>query len=206
MTPPDHGESDDVHDGAPRSGRRRLLREAGAALAVALGAGCLSNPWEPGGSTPAPATEDGGTPTTGGTAEQGTDQTGGDGATTASETGGSDGPTATPSATATPTPVPPEQKEPDQVVEVAPDGFMFAPETFEVGVGDTVHWVWRDSGHNVRVRTKPDGSDWTGTPGGPSDTYDEGYLHAHTFTVAGEYEFFCAPHQSLGLEGSLTVR
>jgi plastocyanin len=167
-------------------GRRRLLRTAGTALAAAVGAGCLSNPWEPGaesdGSGEAPTPDSGGP----------------GGATTAAGTTGD--------AAATGTPVPPEQKEPDQIVEVAPDGFMFAPETFEVAVGDTVHWVWRDSGHNVRVRSKPDGSDWTGTPGGETDTFSEGYLHAHTFSVAGEYECYCAPHQSLGLEGSFQVR
>nr|WP_303648770.1 plastocyanin/azurin family copper-binding protein [Haloarchaeobius litoreus] len=101
--------------------------------------------------------------------------------------------------------MPPVEREPDLVVEVAADGFSFAPETFSVAAGDTVHWVWRSSGHNVRIREKPDGSDWTGTPGTASDTYDEGYLHAHTFRASGRYEYFCAPHQTLGLEGSFDV-
>jgi plastocyanin len=188
--------------GGRERSRRDLLRTTGAALAAAVGtAGCLSNPWGP--------------------ERRGDDDAGGDGtdsdtsasgpttaetdATTAAETQ----PTATaePTETAAPTTtgVPPEEREPDLVVEVAADGFSFAPETFSVAPGDTVHWVWRSGGHNIRVREKPGGSDWTGTPGTASDTYDEGYLHAHTFRASGRYEYFCAPHQTLGLEGSFDV-
>ncbi|MFD1647450.1 plastocyanin/azurin family copper-binding protein [Haloarchaeobius litoreus] len=188
-------------DGRERS-RRDLLRTTGAAIAAAVGtAGCLSNPWGParratdrgagGGGTNADAT----TSTSRATAEND--------ATTTAETE----PTAAASETSAPetTGLPPVEREPDLVVEVAADGFSFAPETFSVAAGDTVHWVWRSSGHNVRIREKPDGSDWTGTPGTASDTYDEGYLHAHTFRASGRYEYFCAPHQTLGLEGSFDV-
>jgi plastocyanin len=215
------------------SGRRRVLLAAGASLSAALAAGgCLSNPWgpsSPGGDDPAGGAEDdpgtdaatasGGEPTAETTRANGDGGTtaNGDGGTTANGDGGTtangDGGTtraddaATPTdATETATAVPPEERDPDQVVEVAPDGFVFSPETFTIEAGDTVHWQWKDSGHNVRVREQPEDSEWTGTPGGASDTYGEGYLHAHTFEVAGEYECFCAPHQTLGLEGSFTVR
>lgn len=199
------------------SGRRRVLLAAGASLSAALAtAGCLSNPWgpsSPGADDPAggagddpgtgPGTTSGGEPT----AE--TTTADGDGGTTADDNGGTtrgDDAATTTDATETATAVPVEEREPDQVVEVAPDGFVFSPETFTIEAGDTVHWQWKDSGHNVRVREQPEDSEWTGTPGGASDTYGEGYLHAHTFEVAGEYECFCAPHQTLGLEGSFTVR
>lgn len=69
-----------------------------------------------------------------------------------------------------------------------------------------MHWQWKDGGHNVRVTETPDGSSFEGTPGSDSDTYGDGYLYAHTFTVAGEYEVYCAPHRSLGLRGNFTVR
>jgi plastocyanin len=209
---------EDPEDGRRASSSRRdLLRSAGATLALALAAGCLSNPWALGG--------DAGTPTGGddrGTAPAATNpEPSPSGTTTAGRTTtphgttrdgetptAADDPTATATPTATPTEttVPAAEREPDQVVEVAPDGFRYAPETFEIAVGDTVHWVWKDGGHNVRVRSKPDGSPWTGTPGTDSDTYPEGYLHANTFQVAGRYEVYCAPHQSLGLEGSFEVR
>jgi plastocyanin len=186
-------------DGRARS-RRDLLRTTGAALAAAVGtAGCLSNPWGPerrGSDETNPDTS------TAGRTTAGTETTVTAGAQTTAETE----PTATAETAApTTTGVPPEEREPDLVVDVAADGFSFAPETFSVAAGDTVHWVWRSSGHNVRVREKPDGSDWTGTPGTASDTYGEGYLHAHTFRASGRYEYFCAPHQTLGLEGSFEV-
>ncbi|WP_440988958.1 plastocyanin/azurin family copper-binding protein [Haloarchaeobius baliensis] len=193
---------EDSGSGGGRDVRRRdLLRTTGVALATAVGtAGCLSNPWGP-----ERRAADGGT---GGT---GTD----DDSTTRGSTTARPGTTAETEPTATEAPtetsepattgVPPEEREPDLVVDVATDGFSFAPETFSIAAGDTVHWVWQSSGHNVRVREKPDGSDWTGTPGTASDTYDEGYLHAHTFRASGRYEYFCAPHQTLGLEGSFDV-
>ncbi|MFC4408754.1 plastocyanin/azurin family copper-binding protein [Haloarchaeobius iranensis] len=195
---------DERGSGAGRErSRRNLLRTTGAALAAAVGtAGCLSNPWGPerrgdGGDE----SGDGTNPATSGRPAAGTD------ATESRPTTDGTAPTAEPTETATPTTtsVPAEEREPALVVDVAADGFSFAPETFSVAVGDTVHWVWRSSGHNVRVREKPDDSDWTGTPGTASDTYGEGYLHAHTFRASGRYEYYCAPHQTLGLEGSFEV-
>jgi|AntDeeMetagen681_2_1112603.scaffolds.fasta_scaffold02535_1 plastocyanin len=125
-----------------------------------------------------------------------------DGGTTTVE---SESTTTEESTTAT-TEVPAAEKEPDLVVEVAPDGFTFSPESFEISADDTVHWEWKDSGHDVRVKESPGDSDWTGTPGDATDTYGEGYLHAHTFEASGEYGYYCAPHRSLGLRGSFTVR
>jgi len=89
-------------------------------------------------------------------------------------------------------------------VEVAPGGeFVFGPETFEVSAGDTVRWVWRGDGHNVRADLTPDGSDWRGTPG--DDLFDAGHEYTHTFDVTGEYSYYCVPHQGLGMTGSFTV-
>ena len=184
---------------ADATDRRTALRLAATALAGSL-AGCLSNPWEPGAEpaddADASAADDGdatddseepsasasGNETDGDTGEQSGETTGQSGAN------GDDSP------------------EPDLVVEVAPDGFQFDPSTFEIERGDTVRWVWRAGGHNLRVRSKPDESTWGGTPGSASDTYAEGYEHVHTFEAAGDYEYFCAPHQTLGLEGNFSVR
>lgn len=213
----DDGRDTDGRDDAGNSGRRRVLAAAGASLSALATAGCLSNPWGPsrpgagaattagdGDTTPATATTRG----TGSTGDGDEDETRTDATTRDDDTTTAGEPTTedTETATATATEVPPEEKEPDQVVEVAPDGFRFVPETFTIDAGDTVHWQWKDAGHNVRVREKPADSDWTGTPGDASDTYGEGYLHAHTFDAPGDYECFCAPHQTLGLEGSFTVR
>jgi len=200
MTRPTGDESDRTGRSTEEATSRRRLLRSGTAVALSLAsAGCLSNPWSPGATARTTATGGGDATatTTARTATDGRDTTASGDGTTADAT------TTEPATTTGP---PAAEREPDLVVEVAPDGFMFAPETFEVAVGDTVHWEWKDGGHNVRVKTKPDGSDWTGTPGSATDTYGEGYLHAHTFQVGGEYEYYCAPHRSLGLRGSFTVR
>ncbi|WP_248517016.1 plastocyanin/azurin family copper-binding protein [Salinarchaeum laminariae] len=193
--------------------RRTLLAGAGAAIASL--AGCLDNPWEPGASEeptgdagPADsdgtdASGDGGSGTDDADGGSGTDGGGGtdggageDGGSDADDgsaggDGTSDGPTAPP--------------EPDIVVEVAAESFQFTPEQFEITAGQTVRWVWKSGGHNVRPDSIPEGSDWTGTDGGDSDTYPEGHELISTFETPGEYDYYCAPHRSLGLVGSFTV-
>lgn len=94
---------------------------------------------------------------------------------------------------------------PAQTVSVAAEGFSFSPETFEIAVGDTVRWEWEGGGHNVRPDSIPGGSDWSGTEGGDSDTYSSGHTYSYTFEVAGEYSYYCGPHQSAGMVGSFTV-
>jgi plastocyanin len=186
---------DDEPDAIPT--RRGVLRAVGVAMTAALGAGCLSNPWRPGRTE---SRSGDGTEST--TVEDdanggGSDDTDPDGEGTTDGEVKTDAddrtfdadrptePTTDDDATTTAT-TPPEEMDPDQIVEVAPDGFLYAPETFEIAVGDTVHWEWKDGGHNVRVKEKPDGSDFEGTPGSDSDTYGEGYLYAHTYSVAGD--------------------
>ncbi|MDS0259810.1 plastocyanin/azurin family copper-binding protein [Haloarcula sp. S1CR25-12] len=93
-----------------------------------------------------------------------------------------------------------------QTVVVAPDGSLrFSPESFTVPAGSTVTWEWGGNGHNVKAETTPSGSDWSGTPGDGSTTYGSGHTYSHTFETAGEYEYYCAPHQSVGMTGSFTV-
>lgn len=114
----------------------------------------------------------------------------------------------TPSPTPTPTPTPTATPTPTttiaQVVEVGPNGrFRFEPDSFEINAGDTVKWVWRAGGHNVKASSTPMGSDWSGTPG--SNLYDSGQEYTYTFDVPGEYDYYCAPHRSAGMVASFTV-
>lgn len=112
--------------------------------------------------------------------------------------------TPTPSPTATPTATATEAGDADQEVLVGPGDFVFEPATFSIPAGSTVRWVWESSNHNVKADSTPDGSDWTGTPGG-SQTFETGHTYSATFEVPGEYAYFCQPHRSLGMEGSFTV-
>ena len=191
--------------------RRHLLQTAAAALAAGL-AGCGQGD---GNGTPTDADGAAGTdeaspspsPSTGDT-QSGTTRA--DGTPSPDEettTPGTLTESATPTDGATPAPTAtPTESDVAQVVRVAADSELkFAPESFEVATGETVRWVWEGGGHNVVPDSTPSGSDWEGTPGGSGDTYDEGYEYSHTFEVAGEYEYYCAPHRSLGMEGSFTV-
>lgn len=121
------------------------------------------------------------------------------GGCTALGTGADDQPTDSPSPT----------DAPDATVEVGPDGeLVFSPGTGEplaVAPGATVEFVWRSDSHNVVVDSMPDAADWGGSPGGGNETYDEGYRFTHTFDVEGRYEFYCQPHQSIGMIGSIVV-
>lgn len=113
-------------------------------------------------------------------------------------------PTETASPTSEPTPEPTQTAASGvaQTVDVGPSGALrFEPANFTIEAGDTVRWTFRSSGHNV----KADGASWTGTPGEQFDTLEVGATYEHTFTVAGDYDYFCAPHQSAGMVGSFTV-
>jgi len=201
--------------------RRRHLLQTGAAALVACLAGCpggdgadtpestpTDTPDEPAteSPTPSPAPTETATRTPTVTAVGSPDETPAtasppDGTPTST---GTPTPTGTPTATETPTPSP----TPDvaQVVSVAPDGeFRFDPESFEIAAGETVRWTWVGGGHNVRATSTPSGSDWAGTPGGDGETYGGGYTYEYTFDVAGEYDYVCIPHESLGMTGSFTV-
>lgn len=112
-------------------------------------------------------------------------------------------PTASPTpadeATASPT------SAPEQEIAVGPNGSLtFQPGSFTIATGDTVVWRWESGGHNVSPDegTLPDGTDWQGKDDG---TYPAGTTHFYTFDVAGDYEYHCDPHQSVGMVGSFTV-
>lgn len=118
------------------------------------------------------------------------------------DTGDTPSPSTTPTASPTATPTPARDLE----VTVGPDGRLrFTPERFEIAVGRTVRWVWEAGGHNVKPSATPSGSDWSGTPGSEFETFSAGYTYEYTFEVAGQYEYYCAPHRSSGMTGSFAV-
>ena len=82
---------------------------------------------------------------------------------------------------------------------------VFEPAEVTIGVGGTMRWEWASNGHNVRPASQPEGADWSGTPGGDSKTYSKGNAYTHTFEVPGRYDYYCAPHRSLGMTGTVTV-
>ncbi len=83
-------------------------------------------------------------------------------------------------------------------------GLAFAPTGLWIDPGTTVRFRWTGDGggHNVRVDETPEGSDWSGSGEVVSDA---GFTHEHTFTVEGVYEYYCQPHQQLGMLGAIAV-
>ena len=169
--------------------RRRYLRGLVATGVVSV-AGCTSDDSENGSGNGDSGSDDTDTPTA---TEGGMD--------TPTETEAdmdTDTPTET-EAASTETPPP----DPDQRVAVGANGLNFEPDSFEISVGDTVLWEWVDGGHSVAPESQPDGADWPGEA--EEFSYSEGHTHSYTFEVAGEYEYYCQPHQSSGMVGGFTV-
>lgn len=202
--------------------RRNLLRNGLGALALGL-AGCAEDEGTPASmDTPAETSSPGMTPTDSPTetrTETATDTPARttDGTPTETETEtptetematetATETATDTPDATPTETPTPTSTPTTDQTVAVGPNGTLtFQPAEFTIQAGDTVLWEWESSGHNVKPSSTPDGSDWEGTPGGESKTYDEGYTYRYTFDVTGSYDYYCNPHRQAGMTGSFDV-
>ncbi|SFL03729.1 plastocyanin [Halogranum rubrum] len=81
---------------------------------------------------------------------------------------------------------------------------VFDPAEVEVTPGSTITWVWESDNHNVVPESVPEGASWEGT-GGDSEVFNTGHEYSHTFETEGTYEYYCAPHQSAGMVGSVSV-
>lgn len=90
-------------------------------------------------------------------------------------------------------------------VEVGPDArYVFSPGTetlLHVPPGTTVRFAWRSDNHNVVVENQPSAADWSGH----EPIEHTGFSFEHTFDVPGSYEFFCRPHRSMGMTGTIIV-
>ncbi len=91
----------------------------------------------------------------------------------------------------------------------------FEPAAITITVGETITWVnaspiphtaTGDPDKNPAKETRPD---VVALPPG-AEPWDSGLLSqgqafSHTFTVAGEYTYFCIPHVLSGMLGTITV-
>ncbi|PSP94384.1 halocyanin [Halobacteriales archaeon QS_4_62_28] len=97
----------------------------------------------------------------------------------------------------------------------------FRPEQYEVGVGDTV--VWRNTSSHAHSVTAyesglPESASFFASGGFEDEqsardawaSQTDGALHqgdsySHTFEVAGEYQYFCIPHERSQMVGTIVV-
>jgi plastocyanin len=85
-----------------------------------------------------------------------------------------------------------------QEVTVRMEDNFFAPANITVEPGTTVTWV--QSGNNPHTTTSYDGLWDSGLlPGGSGQTF------SFTFEEPGTYDYFCIPHEDLGMVGTVTV-
>lgn len=84
------------------------------------------------------------------------------------------------------------------VVEITASGTSFSPSEVTIAPGTTVRWVTPGGGHTV---TPDNHSEWTSAA-----LNSAGDVFEHTFDDPGEFDYFCIPHQSLGMTGTVTVQ
>ena len=99
------------------------------------------------------------------------------------------------------------------------DRFAFDPETVTVQTGETVVWQNEsDVGHTVTAYEDqiPSEGAYFASGGFESERearndvsgglLDSGESYEHTFEVAGTYDYYCIPHESGGMVGTVEVR
>ncbi|EMA39303.1 plastocyanin/azurin family copper-binding protein [Halococcus hamelinensis] len=79
-------------------------------------------------------------------------------------------------------------------------GLSFDPEELTIAPGTTVTWEWTGQGgaHNV---VADDGAFNSGPPEDGDDI-----TFSHTFPEAGEFPYHCAPHEGVGMVGTVIVQ
>ena len=106
----------------------------------------------------------------------------------------------------------------EHVVDMT-DDLIFDPETLTVAPGDTVRWVNVGGvGHSVTAYEDgiPEDADFFAsgdfeTESAARSGYPQrgdvpgGEEYSHTFEVEGDYEYFCIPHESVGMIGEISV-
>lgn len=92
------------------------------------------------------------------------------------------------------------------------DQLRFAPATVTIHVGEAVRWQNVTSAITHTVTADPgraeNPADVSLPPGAQpfnSGAVTPGQSFQHTFTVAGTYRYFCIPHETLGMLGTVVV-
>ena len=79
----------------------------------------------------------------------------------------------------------------------------FVPSYLEIQPGDTVEWHWSAGAHTVTS-----GSGSSDPESGAlfnATLYSVVPVFSHTFLVLGFYDYYCVPHESFGMTGTIVV-
>jgi plastocyanin len=109
-------------------------------------------------------------------------------------------------------------------VQVGGTTYTFTPSALTICKGDTVHWVWMGGPHTVTSGNVTGGTVTMGVMMGGTGTPDNkfcnqnnmncamaptemaGNTYDFTFTTAGSFPYYCSPHATLGMIGTITVQ
>jgi plastocyanin len=87
----------------------------------------------------------------------------------------------------------PSRSAANHTVNVA--GLTFSPSVITITVGDTVEWMGLNGFHTV-----------TSVGGSFPDSPSGAMTHTVTFSQTGTFDYFCVPHQGLGMTGRVVVQ
>ncbi len=80
-------------------------------------------------------------------------------------------------------------------------GTSFSPANATINVGESVTWVWNGGTHSVTHGTDPNLPETRLFDEGPKSSGS----FTFTFNTPGSYPYFCRPHFSMGMKGTITV-
>ncbi|GAB3700043.1 hypothetical protein JCM31271_32510 [Halorubrum trueperi] len=88
-------------------------------------------------------------------------------------------------------------------------GYHFEPHVVRVNVGGTVTWT-NESGSHSATAYHPDNDQPQLVPDGATSwdsglRSEEGATFDHTFETEGVYHYYCTPHETVGMLGSVIV-
>ena len=92
-----------------------------------------------------------------------------------------------------------EQDSKEYTVTVDSTNLRFYPDSLTINEGDSVRFMW---GGEFLPHNSVEENDVFNS-GDPAREVD--YLYTFDFEQAGVYNFFCEPHESVGMDGSITV-
>ncbi len=80
-------------------------------------------------------------------------------------------------------------------------GTSFSPSSATIKAGESVTWVWSGGTHSVTNGTDPNLPETRLFDEGPKSSGS----FTFTFNTPGTYPFFCRPHFTMGMKGTITV-
>ncbi|MFO0753950.1 MAG: S-layer homology domain-containing protein [Thermodesulfovibrionales bacterium] len=85
-------------------------------------------------------------------------------------------------------------------VDISMSNFSFSPPSVTINVGDTVRWTNSQGTH-----TTTSGTGCTADGQWNSGLLSQGQTYSVTFNSVGTYSYYCIPHCSAGMTGTITV-